>query len=83
MSDEEHCVVNLISKIQYLGYENIPDEDSPEFFKFFRGFRKDQNGEASMISYDGFKWMVRMAIYVVYCSTVMNKDFSNMERKEK
>lgn len=83
MSSEEHYVENLISKIQYIGWENIPDEDSPEFFKFFREFREEWKDLclSQPVSYESFKWLVRMAQYVVYGCTVMDASFCNMDRE--
>lgn len=84
MSSEEHCIINLISKVQYIGWQNIPDEDTPEFFKFFREFRNEweQDIMPQSISYETFKWLVRMAQYVVYGSTVKDSTFCNIHDDE-
>lgn len=85
MTSDEHYIVNLISKVQYIGWQNVPEEDSPEFFKFFREFRNEWEEDImpQSVSYETFKWLVRMAVYVVYVCTVMDGTFCNTHEEGK
>lgn len=68
MCNEDHTVENIISYVQNVGWQNI-DLDHPKKHKCCC-YPEELPDET-------FAWLLRMAVYVVYYSTVVGVDFSN------
>ncbi len=68
MSNEEHTVENIICYVQNVGWQNI-DLNHPNKHKCCC-YPEELPDET-------FAWLLRMAVYVVYYSTVVGVDFSN------
>ena len=73
MSCEEHLVENIIFYIQETGCFKVK-KDSKEYEEFYENYSK--NGYAE-VNKETFDWLVEMATYVVYESSISDADFSD------
>lgn len=77
MSDDEHLVENIIDYVQRIGWAKLPNVHSKEWNELYAVFGK--NGQIK-VSEETFEYLLYMAEYVVYHSTVCNTDFSEVEK---
>lgn len=75
MSDEEHLVENLICYVQNVGWANVPKHGKAYHDLYDR---YGNNGQ-TQVTHEIFKWLLDMAVYVVYHATVYGTDFSENE----
>ena len=77
MSDEEHLIENLICYVQSVGWANVPDKvGSLDFHNVYKRYGNNGRTEVDRAT---FKWLLDMAVYVVYQATVVGTDFSEEE----
>lgn len=77
MSNEEHLIENLICYVQSVGWANVPDNvGSLDFHNVYK--RYGNNGRTE-VDRRTFKWLLDMAVYVVYHAT-NGTDFSEEEK---
>lgn len=77
MSDEEHLIENLICYVQSVGWANVPEQHTKSFHDLYKRYGK--NGQ-TQVTPETFKWLLDMAVYVVYQATVWGVDFSEEEK---
>ena len=80
MSDEEHLIENIICYVQSVGWANVPEQhakDNAPFYDLYERYGK--NGQTQLTP-GTFKWLLDMAVYVVYHATVWGTDFSEEEK---
>ena len=70
MSDEEHLIENLICYVQSVGWANVPDKvGSLDFHNVYKRYGNNGRTEVDRAT---FKWLLDMAVYVVYQATVVD-----------
>jgi hypothetical protein len=80
MSDEEHLIENLICYVQSVGWANVPKQHAKFNKPFYDLYdRYSKNGQ-TQVTPGTFKWLLNMAVYVVYHATVYETDFSEDEK---
>jgi hypothetical protein len=78
MSDEEHLIENLIRYVQNVGWANVPKQDAEDNYPFYDLYeRYGKNGQVQLTP-GTFRWLLDMAVYVVYQATVVGTDFSKV-----
>lgn len=78
MSDSEHLIENIICYVQSIGWANVPKQDDKDNCPFYDLYERYGSNGQVQLTVGAFKWLLDMATYVVYHSTI-GADFSQKE----